>query len=153
MNIPLFGAACFGSVVGWTTHFTMQRSMRVDTRWLGSIVAIIGGGALTRVFDSPSTLFGAYSIGVACAFFFRNFVAVPFSDTFYDNFRGWLVVDAKGEIRFEGSKHACSNWAGEHLDAGSYSVRRINTPAATPGRQNGSRKVMQKRRRRTGEGT
>lgn len=123
MTLAITGAFCFGSVVGWMTHFTLQRATRVDTRWLGSIVAIIGGGALTKMYDPTSGLFGAYAIGLAGSFFFRNFIAVPFGDVFFGELKNWQVIDSKDAVRFEGSKPACKNWATAHFAPGEYSIR------------------------------
>ena len=124
LDLATTGAVSFGTVVGWMTHFTLQRATKVDTRWLGSVVATIGGAAITALFDPKGALFGAYCIGLAGAFFFRNFVAVPFDEVVFAMFKSWQVIDRNAELRFEGSKSACDKWAEKNLSTAEYSIRR-----------------------------
>jgi hypothetical protein len=65
-----FGALCFGLVVGWITYRTLLRQEgRTNISYIASVVAAIGGGALTRLFGTATVLFGFYSIGLALGFF------------------------------------------------------------------------------------
>jgi hypothetical protein len=61
----------FGGVVGWMAHHVLHRAARPDVKWLASMIAVIGGGAVTALFEPRSLLFGAYCIGLALAFFAR----------------------------------------------------------------------------------
>jgi len=123
-NLSAPGAVCFGAVVGWMTHFTLQRAAKVDTRWLGSIVAILGGATITNAFDPAAGLFGAYAIGLGGAFFIRTFIAAPFADIFFGELKDWQVVDLKSNIRFEGSKAACEKWAAKNMPSAEFSILR-----------------------------
>ncbi|HDR8983182.1 hypothetical protein QZM46_07650 [Burkholderia vietnamiensis] len=123
MNLAVVGAVCFGTVVGWMTHVTLERAEKIDTRWLGSVLTTIGGAAITASFDCAGGLFGAYCIGMAGAFFFRNFVAVPFDKAVFASFKGWQIADKGGTVRFEGSKAACEVWAEKNLSSAEYSIR------------------------------
>ncbi len=69
--LPLIGAMMFGAVVGWMAHFVLHRAARPDVKWLASMIAVIGGGAVTALFEPRSLLFGSYCIGLALAFFAR----------------------------------------------------------------------------------
>jgi hypothetical protein len=72
--IPLSGAALFGAVVGSMAHHILQKAERPDVKWFASMLAVIGGGAVTALFEARSVLFGAYCIGMAVAFFARAVV-------------------------------------------------------------------------------
>jgi uncharacterized membrane protein YeaQ/YmgE (transglycosylase-associated protein family) len=69
--LPLLGAVCFGAVVGWLANHVLEKATQVDVTWLGSMVGVIGGGAVTALFEPRSQVFGAYCIGLATAFFIR----------------------------------------------------------------------------------
>jgi hypothetical protein len=71
MSLPVVGAACFGGVVGWMANHVLERAKEVNTKWLGSMISILGGGAVTALFEPRSQLFGAYCVGLAGAFFIR----------------------------------------------------------------------------------
>ena len=67
--IPPIGAAFFGAVVGWLAHHIFLRAKPVNVRWLATMIGVIGGGAVTALFERGSILFGAYCIGLGIAFF------------------------------------------------------------------------------------
>jgi len=69
--IPLTGAALFGAVVGIMAHHVLNKAARPDVKWLAAMLAVIGGGAVTALFEARSVLFGCYCIGLAAAFFAR----------------------------------------------------------------------------------
>jgi hypothetical protein len=53
-----FGALCFGPVVGWITYRTLVRQEGgANISDITSVVAAIGGGALTRLFGTATVLF------------------------------------------------------------------------------------------------
>lgn len=68
--LNLWGPFSFGCVVGWLTHSTLTDAERVDVKWLGAIVGVIGGAAVTAIFKRED-LFATYSIGLSIMFFAR----------------------------------------------------------------------------------
>jgi hypothetical protein len=70
-SLPVIGAVCFGTVIGWMANHVLERAKEVNVKWLGSMISILGGGAVTALFEPRSQLFGAYCIGLAGAFFIR----------------------------------------------------------------------------------
>jgi hypothetical protein len=61
------GALLFGVSVGFITYRTLVRTTdKAAVSDLGAVVSVIGGGAVTALFDPRSSdLFGWYSIGLA----------------------------------------------------------------------------------------
>jgi hypothetical protein len=60
------GAVCFGLVVGYITYRTLVRASSGGVSDLAAVVAAIGGGTVTAVFNPTTTdTFGWYSIGLA----------------------------------------------------------------------------------------
>jgi uncharacterized membrane protein YeaQ/YmgE (transglycosylase-associated protein family) len=69
MSVDLIGALCFGLIIGWVTYRTLRRQGEtVALSNIASVIAAIGGGAITALFKSPD-LFGWYSIGLFVGFF------------------------------------------------------------------------------------
>jgi hypothetical protein len=69
MGVPEYGAICFGIVVGWVTYRTLRRSGEtVALSNIATVIAAVGGGAVTGLFNSPE-LFGYYSMGLTGGFF------------------------------------------------------------------------------------
>jgi len=66
--LTIFGAASFGLVIGWSTSLAILKAPKFGLTQLAALIAAIGGGAVTALFKAPD-LFGAYSIGLALAFF------------------------------------------------------------------------------------
>jgi hypothetical protein len=59
------GAVCFGVVVGYVTYRTLARSTHSSVSDLAAVVAVVGGGTVTTVFDPKnSDPFGWYAIGL-----------------------------------------------------------------------------------------
>ena len=71
--VSYIGSACFGLVVGWMACRVHHEAKMIDLKWLAAMLTIIGGGAVTAIFNVPA-LFGAYSIGLAIGFFSRPLV-------------------------------------------------------------------------------
>lgn len=69
--ISLLGAGGFGAIIGWYTYYINRyRKGGVEFSDLATVIGIIGGGAITQLFDTPNTpLFGAYGIGLFVGFF------------------------------------------------------------------------------------
>ncbi len=65
--VMVIGAALFGAVVGFITYRTLVRTTgKAAISDLGAVVGVIGGGAVTGLFDPhTSDLFGWYAIGLA----------------------------------------------------------------------------------------
>lgn len=89
-NLLVYGAIGFGAVVGWITYYTNRhRTDAITITDLGTIVGVIGGGAITALFEEKTQLFGAYSIGLAIGFFgyyFNLRRMVSKSDNFDEDF-------------------------------------------------------------------
>ena len=70
MTYQLVGAACFGAVVGWYVYYINRyRTSDVQLSDLVTIIGVIGGSAVTALFDTGSDLFGAYGLGLCIGFF------------------------------------------------------------------------------------
>jgi hypothetical protein len=70
--LPLIGAFLFGAVVGWMAQQVLHNTARPDVKWLASMIAVLGAGVVTALFEPRSILFGAYCTGLALAFFIRE---------------------------------------------------------------------------------
>jgi hypothetical protein len=85
--MAVFGAICFGVVIGWITYRTLRR--RAGSAGISDIATVlgaVGGGAVTSVFKSQS-LFGAYSIGLTLGFFGYFVIAKGWKSSGDD---GWM---------------------------------------------------------------
>jgi hypothetical protein len=59
------GAVCFGIVIGYVTYRTLVRTEITQVSDIGAVVAAVGGGAVTGLFDpTAGDGFGYYSIGL-----------------------------------------------------------------------------------------
>jgi ABC-type Co2+ transport system permease subunit len=68
MGIEMWGALCFGLVIGWVTYRTLRRQGEtVALSNIASVIGAVGGAAVTTLFASKE-LFGWYSIGLAVGF-------------------------------------------------------------------------------------
>jgi O-antigen/teichoic acid export membrane protein len=69
-TLTKIGAACFGLVIGWVTYRTLRRKEgAAQLSDISSVLAAVGGGAVTALpFDDPD-VFGAYACGLAAGFF------------------------------------------------------------------------------------
>ena len=69
MSVAEWGALVFGLVIGWVTYRTLRRTTeKVGLSNIASVIAAVGGGAVTTLFDTDE-LFGWYSIGLGIGFF------------------------------------------------------------------------------------
>lgn len=87
MSIPTVGAACFGLVIGWISYRTLRRTGSSKISDIATIVAAVGGGAVTTIFNNE-TLFGIYSIGLAVGFFGYLIVSLLISGR--SSAEGWM---------------------------------------------------------------
>lgn len=68
--IAVIGAGTFGALIGWYLYYVnRQRKSDVQLGDLTTVLGIVGGGAVTALFEAKSVLFGAYGIGLALGFF------------------------------------------------------------------------------------
>jgi hypothetical protein len=69
-TVQLFGAGCFGAIIGWYVYFiNRHRKGEVSFSDLSTVIGIIGGAAVLTLFPTQTELFGAYGIGLAVGFF------------------------------------------------------------------------------------
>jgi hypothetical protein len=63
--VSSIGAVCFGIVIGYVTYRTLVRKDDSSISDIAAVVAAVGGGAVTQLFD-PATgdKFGWYAIGL-----------------------------------------------------------------------------------------
>jgi O-antigen/teichoic acid export membrane protein len=75
------GALCFGLVIGWITYRTLRRREgAAQLSDISTVLAAVGGGAVTALpFDDPD-VFGMYGIGLAAGFFAYLGVSMLVSD-------------------------------------------------------------------------
>lgn len=63
--VTSIGALCFGIVLGYVTYRTLVRTENSSVSDLGAVLAAIGGGTVTAVYDPASgDAFGWYAIGL-----------------------------------------------------------------------------------------
>ena len=68
--IQLLGAGCFGAIIGWHVYYlNRHRRDAVQLTDLVTLVGILGGAGILKVFPEASDLFGAYGIGLFVGFF------------------------------------------------------------------------------------
>ena len=65
-GLVLFGASCFGTVVGYITYRTLARTTeKAAITDLAAVIGAVGGGAITTLYGpADGTLFAMYSIGL-----------------------------------------------------------------------------------------
>lgn len=91
-TIQLVGAAAFGVVLGWYVYY-INRYRKGDFQLtdIGTLLGILGGAGIIRLFDPSTDLFGAYGIGL-CLGFFAYLVTLGFQVAASPNFdRDWFL--------------------------------------------------------------
>jgi hypothetical protein len=69
-TLELWGAGCFGALVGWYVYYiNRNRTDKVQLSDLATLIGAVGGAAVTTLFPAKSELFGAYGVGLAIGFF------------------------------------------------------------------------------------
>jgi hypothetical protein len=69
-TIQMLGAGGFGALIGWYIYYLVRhRTDQVTFSDLGTLIAVIGGGAVLTLFPAKSDLFGAYGVGLFAGFF------------------------------------------------------------------------------------
>lgn len=90
MTLELWGALCFGAVVGWICYRTLRRSTDpAKLSDLATVIGAVGGGAVTALFKTAD-LFAGYSIGLAIGFFLYLIINLIFDRK---ETGGWMMKD------------------------------------------------------------
>ncbi len=84
--LPELGAAAFGAIVGWYVYY-INRYRRGDVQLsdLVTLIGILGGAGILKLFPEGSSLFGAYGLGLFGGFF-AYFVTLLFCVSKSKNF-------------------------------------------------------------------
>jgi hypothetical protein len=72
------GAAWFGLVIGWITSVTFHSTQQHGTKEIATIIGIIGGASVTKLFSKTNTQFSHYCVGLALGFIFHILVSLIF---------------------------------------------------------------------------
>jgi hypothetical protein len=73
--IQLWGAGCFGAVIGWFLYFINRyRTGEANFGDITTILGVVAGVGVLALFPQRSDLFGAYGIGLAGGFFGYFFI-------------------------------------------------------------------------------
>lgn len=113
MNVQLVGAGCFGAIIGWYVYYINRyRKSDVQLSDLVTLLGVIGGSAVLKLFPSESELFGSYGIGLAIGFFLY-FVILIFLVGISPNFNVDWFLDGR-----------------RRLPDGTIFVPQVGTPAA-----------------------
>lgn len=101
--IQLVGAGCFGAIIGWYVYF-INRYRKADIQWsdLATLIGIIGGAAITRLFGESTDLFGAYGIGLAIGFFTYFLTLIILVHISKDSFNYAWFLDGRRKTPPEG---------------------------------------------------
>jgi hypothetical protein len=69
-DIMQLGAGSFGVIIGWYVYY-INRYRKDDVQFsdLTTVIGIIGGGAILKLFEAQTPLFGAYGVGLFIGFF------------------------------------------------------------------------------------
>src|SRR4026207_323779 len=93
--IELLGAAAFGALIGWGVYY-LNRYRKSDVQFsdLTTVIGILGGAAVLKLFPSATPLFGAYGIGLFLGFFgyFLSLLLLIHSS---DNFSADFLLDGR----------------------------------------------------------
>lgn len=125
-TIQLFGAGCFGALIGWYVYYINRyRTGGVQFSDLVTVIGIIGGGTILALFQAGTDLFGAYGIGLAIGFFgyfLVLLILVQVSDNFdYDWFldgrRKWPVAGFKIPAGHRETSSAMEQGSGQGQEA------------------------------------
>ena len=84
MTTTEVGALVFGLVVGYITYRTLMRTAdKTAVSDLASVIGAVGGGAVTKLYDSAGNSFAYYAFGLAIgmAAFFVLFLILNGKDT------------------------------------------------------------------------
>lgn len=104
----IFGAGCFGLVIGWVTYRTLRRSETTGLSDIATVIGAVGGAAITGLFSPGTPAFGAYGIGLALGFlsYFLVFIKIMGIDKIREdpNLLDLLGNESVEAVEFEGSR-------------------------------------------------
>lgn len=94
-QLHLFGAGAFGVLIGWYVYY-INRYRRAEVQFsdLVTVIGIIGGSAILKLFDAGTDLFGAYGLGLAIGFF-GYFIVLLLLVAASDNFNWDWFLDGR----------------------------------------------------------
>ena len=70
MTFEIFGAGCFGAVIGFVAwHVVRAGDSSLDVKQLAAFIGALLGAVVLSAFPAGTTLFAAYSSGLALGFF------------------------------------------------------------------------------------
>lgn len=95
-TLQLWGAGAFGAIIGWYIYY-INRHRREDVSFtdLVTLIGIIGGTAILKLFPSNSDLFGAYGIGLAAGFFGYFFILIVLVAASRGEFNSTFFLDGR----------------------------------------------------------
>lgn len=65
MLVPMIGATCLGIVMGWLVRYFLERFTQFNIRILTSVVSVLCGGAVIKMFPDPFQYAGwFYPVGL-----------------------------------------------------------------------------------------
>jgi hypothetical protein len=95
--LSTLGAVGFGAIIGWYVYYINRyRNSDVQFSDLTTVIAIIGGGVVIQLFNTPN-LFGAYGIGLFLGFF-GYFVSLLLLIKSSDNFTADFLLDGRRRV-------------------------------------------------------
>src|SRR5262245_35974443 len=69
-SLQLYGAGAFGALIGWYIYYiNRHRRDEVSAADLVSLIGVLGGTAVLKLFPEQTDLFGAYGVGLGIGFF------------------------------------------------------------------------------------
>jgi len=96
--ILLWGTGGFGAVIGWYVYYVNRyRKADVQLGDITTVVATLGGAAVTRLFATGTPLFGAYGIGLFVGFF-AYFLSLIILVSISKNFMSDWFLDGRRKI-------------------------------------------------------
>ncbi|MEZ4364399.1 MAG: hypothetical protein R3B48_29760 [Kofleriaceae bacterium] len=94
-DLQLWGAGAFGAIIGWYVYYiNRHRRDDVSASDLVTLLGVIGGTAVLKLFPGQTDLFGAYGIGLAVGFF-GYFLVMIFLVAVSKNFDADYFLDGR----------------------------------------------------------
>ena len=91
-TIQLLGAGGFGMLIGWYLYYINRyRKADVQLSDLVTLIGIVGGAAILKLFPQGTDLFGAYGIGLSIGFFGYFFILVILVNTSANFNADWFL--------------------------------------------------------------
>lgn len=95
-TLQLWGAGAFGAIIGWYIYYiNRHRQEDVSFTDLVTLIGIIGGTAILKIFPQGSELFGAYGIGLAAGFFGYFFILIVLVAASRGDFNSTFFLDGR----------------------------------------------------------